>query len=67
MVQSSRPLKDACSSYPKIVRKLLVVSDRCLPSLTPLEVTCAYHPLINKLAYVQSRIDIYILISTKYS
>ena len=41
----------------KILRKLFVVPDRCLPILTPLHSTQAHHPL--KLAHIQSRIDVY--------
>ena len=41
----------------KIVRKLFIVPDRCLPASAPLESTRSHHSL--KLAHIQSRIDIY--------
>ena len=41
----------------KIVRKLLIVPNHCLPTSAPLESTRANHML--KLAHIQSRIDIY--------
>ena len=41
----------------KIVRKLFIVPDCCLPASAPLESTRAQHSL--KLAHIQSRIDIY--------
>ena len=41
----------------KIVIKLLIVPDHCLPISAPLESTHAHHML--KLAYIQSRIDVY--------
>ena len=41
----------------KIVRKLLIIPDRCLPAFAPLECTRAQHSL--KLAHIQSRTDIY--------
>ena len=47
----------------KIVRKLFVVPDRCLPTFATLESTQAHHPL--KLAHIQSRIDIPRTIATR--
>ena len=41
----------------KIVRKLFIVSDRCLPASAPLQSTRPHHSL--KLAHKQSRNDIY--------
>jgi len=41
----------------KILRKLIVVPDRCLPPLVPVPYTRSYHPL--KLFHLQTRIDVY--------
>ena len=41
----------------KIMKKLLIVPDRCIPTKTPLESTRAHHSF--KLAHLQCRLDIY--------